>query len=126
MYEIDIPILVEKDSATHECNSFARGYHAYMNIWSPLTGEILNCKREPWNKVGKYAVDIIRKDSWENESTVKHVQKNISKCCSMFLTIPNTAIEVQLVGRRVNRWGGYGPEISVTYRFFFGAERLVK
>ena len=43
----------------------------------------------------------------------------------MFLTIPNTAIEVQVVGKRVNRGGGYGLEIPVIYRFF-GAERLVK
>ena len=63
MYEIDILILIEKDSATYEYNSFARGYHAYMNIWSPLIGEILNCKREPSNEVDKYAVAIIRKDS---------------------------------------------------------------
>ena len=96
-----------------------------MNIWSPLIGEILNCKREPSNEVDKYAVAIIRKDSWENESIVGHVPENISKCCSMFLTIPNTAIEVQVVGKRVNRGGGYGLEIPVIYRFF-GAERLVK
>ena len=51
----------------------------------------------------KYAVGIIRKDSWESESIVGHVPENISKCCSVFLTIPNTAIEVQVVGKRVNR-----------------------
>ena len=28
MHEIGIPILIEKDSATYQCNSFARGYHA--------------------------------------------------------------------------------------------------
>ena len=43
----------------------------------------------------------------------------------MFLTIPNTAIEVQVVGKRVNRGGGYGLEIPVIYHFL-GAERLVK
>ena len=125
MYEIDIPILTEKDSAKYECNSFPRGYHAYVNIWSPLIGETLNCKRESSNEMDKYAVATIRKDSWENESIVGHVPENISKCCSMFLTIPNTAIEVQVVGKRVNRGGGYGLEIPVIYRFF-GAERLVK
>ena len=49
MYEIDIPILIEKDSATYKYNSFARGYHAYVNIWSPPIGEILIFKREPSN-----------------------------------------------------------------------------
>ena len=79
----------------------------------------MNEKREPSNEVDKYAVAIIRKDSWENESIVGHVPENISKCCSMFLTIPNTAIEVQVVDKRVNREGGYGLEIPVIYRFFW-------
>ena len=73
----------------------------------------------------KYAVAIVRKDSWENESIVGHVQENIPKYCSMFLTILNTSIEVQVVGKIVNRGGGYWLEIPVIYRFF-GAERLVK
>ena len=55
----------------------------------------MNEKREPSNEVDKYAVAIIRKDSWENESIVGHVPENISKCCSMLLTINNTAIKVQ-------------------------------
>ena len=32
MYEIDIPIYIEKDWVTYEYSSFARGYHDYMNI----------------------------------------------------------------------------------------------
>ena len=54
----------------------------------------MNKKKEPSNEVDKYPVVIIRKDSWENESTVGNVPENISKYCSMFLTILNTAIEV--------------------------------
>ena len=68
---------------------------------------------------------IIRKNSWENESITGNVPENISKCCLMFVTIPNTAIEVHVAGKIVNRGSGYGLEIPVIYRFF-GAERLVK
>ena len=64
----------------------------------------------------KYAVAVIRKESWENESIVGHVPENISKC---------TVIEVQVVGKRVNRGAGYGLEITVICHFF-GAERLLK
>ena len=63
----------------------------------------MNKKQEPSNEVDKYAVGIIRKDSWESESIVEHVPENISKCCSIFLTILNTAIEDQVVGKIVNR-----------------------
>ena len=35
----------------------------------------------------------------------------------MFLKVPNTSIEVEVVGKRMNRGGGYGLEIPVVYRF---------
>ena len=54
MYEIEIPIITEKNLATYEYNSFARGYHASMDIWNPLIGEILKCKREATNEVDKH------------------------------------------------------------------------
>ena len=43
----------------------------------------------------------------------------------MILKIPNTSIEVDVVGKRVNRGGGYSLEIPVAYRFN-RQEKLVK
>ena len=40
------------------------------------------------------------------------------------LKVPNTLIEVQVVGKRLNLGGGYGLEIPVIYRFY-GQEKLV-
>ena len=57
MYEI--PIFMDNDLASYEHHSFARGYHAYMEIWSPLIGETLSCKREPSNVVDKDAIAIM-------------------------------------------------------------------
>ena len=65
----------------------------------------------------KNAVAIIRSDSWEKEITVGHVRQNIPK-------VPNTSIEVQVVGKRLNHGGGYGLEIPVIY-CFYGQEKLV-
>ena len=42
----------------------------------------------------------------------------------MFLKVPNTLIEVQVVGKRLNREGSYGLEIPVIYRFY-AQEKLV-
>ena len=42
----------------------------------------------------------------------------------MFLKVPNSSIEVQVEGKRLNRVGGYGLEIPVIYRFY-GQEKLV-
>ena len=59
IYEIDIPIYIKKDWIMYEYNSFARGYHAYMNIWNPLVGETMKCMQEPSNEVDKNDVAII-------------------------------------------------------------------
>ena len=42
----------------------------------------------------------------------------------MFLKVPNTLIEVQVVRKRLNHGGDYGLEIPVIYRFY-GQEKLV-
>ena len=59
IYEIAIPIIIARNLATYEYDSFARGYHAYMDIQNPLIGEILKYKREPTNELDKHAVAIM-------------------------------------------------------------------
>ena len=109
MYEMEILIIIDKDLVTYEYDSFARGFHVYMDIWNPVIGEILKRKRDPTNEVVKHAVAIMCSDSLGKESVVGHIPHNISKFSSMFLTIPSTAIEVEVLGKRVNR------EISVLW-----------
>ena len=89
-----------------------------MNIGNPLVGETLKCRQEPSNKVDKNAVAIIRSDSWEKEAIVGHVAQNISKTCSMFLKVPNTYIDVQVIGKGLNHGGDYGLEIPVICCFY--------
>ena len=125
MYEMEIPIIIDKDLVTYEYNSFARGLHVYMDIWNPVIGEILKYKREPTNEVDKYVVAIMCSDSLGKESVVGHIPHNISKFSSMFLTIPSIAIEVEVLGKRVNSGSGYGLEIPVKYRYY-GKEKLIK
>ena len=125
MYEMEIPIIIDKDLVTYEYDSFARGFHVYMDIWNPVIGEILKCKREPTNEVNKHAVAIMCSDSLGKESVVGQIPHNISKFSSMFLTIPSTAIVVEVLGKRVNRGSGYGLEIPVKYRYY-GQEKLIQ
>ena len=80
-------------------------------------GRNVEMRQEPSNVVDKNAIAIIRSDSWEKETIVGHVPQNISKTCLMFLKVPNTLTEVQVVGKRLNRGGSYGLEIPVIYRF---------
>ena len=41
-----------------EIHSFLRGYHAYMEIWTPVVGEMLVVKREPTIRHDIHAVSI--------------------------------------------------------------------
>ena len=125
IYEIEIPIIIDKDLVTYECDTFARGFHVYMDIWNPVIGEILKCKCESTNEVDKHAVAIMCSDLLGKESVVGHIPHNISKFSSMFLTIPFTAIEVEVLGKRVNRGSGYGLQIPVKYRYY-GQEKLIQ
>ena len=90
IYEVEIPICIEKNWILCQYKSFTRGYHAYMNIWSPLVGKILKCRHEPSNEVDENAIAIIRTDSLQKESVFGHVPQNISKLCILFLKVPNT------------------------------------
>ena len=96
-----------------------------MDIWNPVIGEILKCTREPTNEVDKHTVAIICSDSLAKESVVGQIPHNISKFSSMFLTIPSTTIEVEVLDKRVNRGSGYGLEIPVKYRYC-GQEKLIQ
>ena len=125
MYEIEIPIIIEKNMATYEYGSSARGCYAYMDTWNPLIGEILKCKRELTNEVDKHAVTIMSSNSLGKESVVGHIPQNISKCSLMFLFISFSSNEVKIVGKRLNRGGGYGLGILVKY-CFYGQENTVQ
>ena len=87
-------------------------------------GRNVEIRQEPSNEVDKNAITIIRSDSWEKETIVGHVPQNISKTYLMFLKVPNTLTEVQVVGKRLNRGGSHGLEIPVIYRFY-AQEKLV-
>ena len=113
MTKEEIPIIIKKNLITYEYDSFARGFHAYMDIWNPLIGEILKCKREPTKEVDKHAAAIMRSNSFGKEFS------------SIFLMILLTSIEVEVVDKRLNRGGGYGLEILVKYRFY-GQENIVQ
>ena len=85
MYEMEIPIIIDKDLVTYEYDPFARDFHVYMDIWNPVIGEILKCKREPTNEVDKHAVEIMCSDSLGKESVVDTfltIFRNFHPCSS--------------------------------------------
>ena len=99
--------------AVLELNSFIRGYHAYLDMWTPFIGEGLLLRREPENVKDRSAVSV-QKDG----ETVGHIPFNISNAVSHFLRREFNKGFAEVTGEMVNRGAGYGLEIPCIYRFY--------
>ena len=95
-----------------------------MNKWNPLVGETLKCRQESSHELDKNAAAIITSYSWEKEAIVGYIPQNISKTCSMFLKVLNASIQVQVVGKRLNR--GEGMVLKSSYLLFLWPRKTCK
>ena len=102
--EEEIPIYTCFSS--YEFDSFIRGYHVYQHIWTPVEGERYSCTCELGNEHDCNAVAVMYEDR-----VVGHIPLTISKCISLFLTLPGSFLETKVTGKRINRGGGYGLEV---------------
>ena len=64
-YEISLVIVRE-----FKCESMIKGYHAYMNDWTPVLGQSLQTRPEPENEIDKYAVAVTK-----DEKVIGHLKK---------------------------------------------------
>ena len=105
----------------YDLDSFVRGYHAFMDIWTLKVGDENFClKSESENRHDKFAVAILLE-----ERIAGHVPKNLSKIFHQLMKISYCNIGCKVTGKRVNRGADYGLEIPVQYRFI-GAEKAVE
>ena len=58
------------------------------------------------------------------DRVVDHILLAISKCISLFLTLPGSFLEAKVTGKRINRGGGYGLDVPRKYRIS-GQEKAV-
>ena len=96
-----------------EIRSYVRGYHVYMNIWTPFLGQILLVRREPTNSKDKNAVGVFLEDA-----IVGHVPHNLAPRMSQFLQRDVNKAFAEVAGEKINRGGGYGLEIPCIYRLY--------
>lgn len=94
-------------------NSYIRGYHAYMEVWTPVINETLILKREPTNVADRSAVAVYREDQ-----VVGHVPYNLAPYLSNFLKRDVNKAFAKVVGDKVNRGAGYGLEIPCIYSLY--------
>ena len=96
-----------------EIESYIRGYHAYMDIWTPVMNEELILKREPTNERDRNAVVVLKE-----ETLVGHVPFNLAPFISAFLRRDTNSGFAKVVGEKVNRGAGYGLEIPCVYTLY--------
>ena len=103
-----------------EVQSYIRGYHVYMDVWTPSIGETLLLRREPENPNDKSAVAVVN-----DGEVVGHIPYNMSNIVSQFLRRDYNKAFTEVTGDKVNRSTGYGLEIPCIYKFY-GPEPYVK
>ena len=96
-----------------EFQSYVRGYHAYMENWTPIIGQALQLKREPTNGHDVHAVAVYFEDQ-----IVGHIPYNLAPKVSALLRRDVNKGFVEVTGDRVNRGAGYGLEIPCSYRLY--------
>ena len=120
-FDVEILILIGNSLSVLKCNSYARGYHAYMDIWKPLIGDdSLRCKQEDDNIHDENAMAI--HSNHMEPRVVGHVYSSTFK---KFISLPNHTIRVLVTGKRINRDVGYSLEITVEY-VFNGIEKALQ
>ena len=117
--DVEEEILICTCFRSYEFDSFIRGYHVYQHIWTPVVGETYSCTRKPGNEQDYHAVAVMYEDR-----VVGHIPLAISKCISLFLTLPGLFLETKVTGKKINRGGGYGLEVPCKYRIS-GQEKAV-
>ena len=94
---------------SYEFDSFIRVYHIYQHVWTLVEGETYSCTREPGNEECN-AVAVMYKDR-----VVGHIPLAISKCISLFSTLPGSFLGTKVIGKIINQGGGYGLEVPCKY-----------
>ena len=119
-YQISQLITIE-----FETESVIKGYHTYMNDWTPILGENLSTRSEPENEIDKYAVAITK-----DARVIGHLKKGktgrYAKTVFYFLraNLMNT-ISIIVTGKRVNVGDGQGLQIPCQI-LFKGEEKYVE
>ena len=98
--------------------SWIRGRRESKDSWEIDTGEILELQHEPKNLQDKNAIAVII-----YEQVVGHIARALASTkqgigiVRHFLTKSGNTADVKVVGKAVNRGGGYGMEVPCIYRF---------
>ena len=92
-----------------EEHSWVTGHHIYKNVWTPVIGEVLQCRREHHNLRDPYAVGVFKSDR-----LVGRVPRELSHRFFTFIR-SGGSIEAVISGKRENR-RRRGLEVPAVYK----------
>ena len=109
-----MPLVIIKE---FETESVIKGYHAYMNDWTPLLGENLSTRSEPKNEIDKYAVAVTK-----DARVIGHLKKGktgrYTKTVFYFLRAnPMSTASITVTGKKFNFGGTQELQIPSTILF---------
>ena len=110
-YEMLLVIIKE-----FETESVIKGYHAYMNDWTPTLGENLSTCPEPENEIDKYDV-AVTKDTQAIGHLKKRKTGRYTKTVFYFLRANPMNTGKRVTGKRVNFGDRQGLQIPCTILF---------
>ena len=118
----EMPLVIIKE---FETESVIKGYHAYMNDWTPILGENLSTRPEPENEIDKYAVAVTK-----DARVIGHLKKGktgrYAKTVFYFIWAnPMNTASITVMGKRVNFGDGQGLQIPCTI-LFKGEEKYIE
>ena len=117
----EMPLVIIKE---FETESVIKGYHAYMNDWTPILGENLSKRPEPENKIYKYAV-AVTKDARVIGYLKKGKTGRYAKTVFYFLRAnPMNTASITVTDKRVNFGDEQGLQIPWTI-LFKGEEKCI-
>ena len=100
-----------------ETESVIKGYHAYMNDWTPMLAENVSIRPEPENEIDEYAVAVTT-----DARVIGHLKKGktgrYAKTDFSFIRAnPMNAARITVTGKSVNFGNGQGLQIPGTILF---------
>ena len=112
----EMPLVIIKK---FETESVIKGYHAYMNDWTPIFGENLSTRPEPENEIDKYTVAVTR-----DARVIGHLEKGKTGqyAKTVFYFLRAYPMNTATTGKRVN----FGDEMEKAYIFpvqFYSREK---
>ena len=117
----EMPLVIIKE---FETESVIKGYHAYMNDWTPILGENLSTRPEPETKIDKYVV-AVTKDAEVIGNLKKGKTGRYAKTVFYFLRAnPMNTASITVTDKRVNFGDEQGLQIPWTI-LFKGEEKCI-